>query len=42
MKEEVSGASRPWKHAKLVLVFVIVGCRDTCSAPSALQELGYI
>lgn len=42
MKEEVSGAPWPWKSTKLVLVFVIAGCRDACSAPSALKELGYI
>lgn len=42
MKEEVSGAPWPWKHTKLVLVFVIAGCRDACSAPSALKGLGYV
>lgn len=41
MEEEVSGAPWPWKRTKLALVFVIVGCRDACSAPSALKKVGY-
>lgn len=38
LEEEVSGAPRPWKRTRLALVFVIVGCRDACSALSAVKK----
>lgn len=42
MKDEVSGAPWPWKQMKLASVFVVVGCRGACTAPSAVEKAGYI